>query len=185
MTTYCNVGSWIGFRTENWWLNKIYILPKNIVPMFLIVWFWKLYCTYGRCSYQGKLGKQYAETFCTIFTTLKLFQNSFLQKKNRFLVCQILNPTKYQNMAKDVLWVIIVAVQWLSHVWLFETPQTAAYQASLSCTLSQNLLKLKSIESVMPSNPLILCRSLLLPPSIFHSVRVFSNESVLHIRWPM
>ena len=61
---------------------------------------------------------------------------------------------------------------------------TAAYQASLSITNSQSLLKLVSIESVMPSNHLILCRPLLLPPSIFPSIRVFSNELVLHIRWP-
>ena len=61
---------------------------------------------------------------------------------------------------------------------------TAAHQASLSITNSQSLLKLMSIESVMPSNHLILCRPLLFPPSIFPSIRVFSNESVLHIRWP-
>ena len=64
------------------------------------------------------------------------------------------------------------------------TPRTAARQAFLSFTISQSLLKLMSIESVMPSNHLILYRSLLLPPSIFPSTRVFSNESVLHIRWP-
>ena len=64
------------------------------------------------------------------------------------------------------------------------TPWTAACQASLSMTNSQNLLKLMSIESVMPSNHLILCHPLLLLPSIFPSIRVFSNESALHIRWP-
>ena len=64
------------------------------------------------------------------------------------------------------------------------TPWTAASQAFLSFTNSQSLLKLMSIELVMPSNHLILCRPLLLPPSIFPSIRVFSNESVLHIRWP-
>ena len=63
------------------------------------------------------------------------------------------------------------------------TPWSAAHQASLSITSSRSLLKLMSIESVMPSNHLILCRPLLLPPSIFPSIRVFSNESVLHIRW--
>ena len=76
------------------------------------------------------------------------------------------------------------SVQLLSCVQLFATPLTAARQASLSITNSQNLLKLMSIESVMPSNHLILCHSLLLPPSIFPSIRVFSNGSVLHIRWP-
>ena len=64
------------------------------------------------------------------------------------------------------------------------TPRTAAHQASLSITKSQSLLKLMSMESVMPSNHLILCHPLLLLPSIFPSIRVFSNESVLHIRWP-
>ena len=64
------------------------------------------------------------------------------------------------------------------------TPWTAAHQASLSITNSWSLLKLMSIKSVMPSNHFILCRPLLLPPSIFPSITVFSNESVLHIRWP-
>ena len=75
------------------------------------------------------------------------------------------------------------SVQSLSRVRLFATPWTAARQASLSITNSQSLLKLMSIVSVMPSNHLILCHPLLLP-SIFPSIRVFSNESALHIRWP-
>ena len=77
----------------------------------------------------------------------------------------------------------ISSVQSLSGVQLFATPGTAAHQASLSITDSRSLLKLKSIESVMPSNHLVLCRPLL-PPSVFPSIRVFSNESVLCIRWP-
>ena len=76
------------------------------------------------------------------------------------------------------------SVQLLSHVRLFATPWTAACQASLSITNSQRLLKLKSIESVMPSNRLILCHPLLLLPSIFPCIRVFSNESALRMRWP-
>ena len=76
------------------------------------------------------------------------------------------------------------SVQSLSHVRLFATPGTTAYQASLSITNSQSLLKLMSIESVMPSNHLIFCHPLLLPPSIIPNIRIFSNESVLHIRWP-
>ena len=76
------------------------------------------------------------------------------------------------------------SVQLLSRVWLFASPWTAARQASLSITSSQSLLKLMSIESVMPSNHLILCHPLLLLPSIFPSIRVFSNELVLCIRWP-
>ena len=76
------------------------------------------------------------------------------------------------------------SVQSLSRVWLFATPWAAACQASLSITTSWSLLKLMSIESVMPSNHLILCHPLLLPPSIFPSIKVFSNESVLQSRWP-
>ena len=76
------------------------------------------------------------------------------------------------------------SVQSLSHIQLFATPLTAARQASLSITNSQSSLRLTSIESVMPSSHLILCRPLLLRPSILPSIRVFSNESALHIRWP-
>ena len=76
------------------------------------------------------------------------------------------------------------SVESLSRVQLFETPWTAAHQASLSITNSQSLLKFTYIESVMPSNQLILCRPLLLLPSIFPSIRVFCNESALHTRWP-
>ena len=78
----------------------------------------------------------------------------------------------------------ISLVQSLRHVRLFATPWTAACQTSLSIANSQSLLKLMSIKSVMPSNLLILCHPLLLQPSIFPSIRVFSKESVLHIRWP-
>ena len=76
------------------------------------------------------------------------------------------------------------SIQSLSPVQLFATPWTAACQASLSITNSHSVFKLMSIELVMPSNHLILCRPPLLPPSIFPSIRVFSNESVLRIRWP-
>ena len=78
----------------------------------------------------------------------------------------------------------IVVVQSLSCVQFFATPHTVECQASLSFTISWSLLKLTSIELVMPSNHLTLCRPLLLPPSIFPSIRVFSNESALRIRWP-
>ena len=77
---------------------------------------------------------------------------------------------------------VAAVVQSLSRVQLFVTPWTAARQDSLSFTISQSLLKLISIESVMPSNHLILCHPS--PPSVFPSIRVFSNESALHIRWP-
>ena len=76
------------------------------------------------------------------------------------------------------------SVQLLSRVWLFATPWTAARQASLSITNSRSSLRLTSIKSLMPSNHLILCHPLFLLPSIFPSIRVFSNESTLRIRWP-
>ena len=78
----------------------------------------------------------------------------------------------------------VSSVQLLSCIQLFATPWTAARQVSLSITNSWSLFRLIPIESVMPSNHLILCRPLLFPPSIFPSIRVFSNESVLPIRWP-
>ena len=78
----------------------------------------------------------------------------------------------------------ISSVQLLSHVQFFATPWTAAYQTSLSFAISQNLLKFMSIELVMPSNHLILCHLLLLLPSVFPSIRIFSSESALCTRWP-
>ena len=88
-----------------------------------------------------------------------------------------------------ILWVrmptgCVKSVQSLSHVWLFAAPCTAARQASLFITSSRSLLRLLSFASVMPSSHLILCRPLFLPPSIFPSIRVFSSELVLLIRWP-
>ena len=79
---------------------------------------------------------------------------------------------------------VVFVVQSLNHVQLILIPWTAARQASLSFTIFWSLLKHISIESMMPSHHLILCRPLLLPPSIFPSIRVFSNESALHIKWP-
>ena len=93
------------------------------------------------------------------------------------LCCSLLSKFALLNLS-------YLVVQSLSHVRLFVAPWTAALQASLSFTISWSLLKLISIESVMPSNHLIFCHPLLLLPSIFPSIRVFSNESVLHIRWP-
>ena len=102
----------------------------------------------------------------------------------------LISDSKTEPRSNDNLVIIstsvmqISSVQSLSRVRLFATPWTAARQASLSITNSWSLLKLMSIESVMPSNHLILCHHLILLPSIFPSIRVFSNESALHIRWP-
>ena len=90
----------------------------------------------------------------------------------------------YHQGSHFILFSKIQSVQSLSRVQLFATPWTAALQAPLSIISSWSLLRLMSIKSVMPSNHLILCRPLLLPPSIFPSIRVFSNESALRIRWP-
>ena len=88
------------------------------------------------------------------------------------------------SKASIFLKILFISVHLFSHVQLFATPWTTARQASLSITKSWSLLKLMSIESVMPSNHLILCWPLLLLPSVFPSIRVFSNESAVHIRWP-
>ena len=94
-------------------------------------------------------------------------------------------PSHFNSLAMSFnVMVQFSSVQSLSHVPLFAIPWTTARQTSLSITNSQTLLKLMSIELVMPSNYLILCHPLLLPPSIFPSIRIFSNESALHIRWP-
>ena len=79
---------------------------------------------------------------------------------------------------------VVVVVQLLSHIQLSVTPQTAACRASLSFTISQSLLKFMSFELVMPSNYLIFCDPLFVLPSIFPNIRIFSNESALHISWP-
>ena len=98
--------------------------------------------------------------------------------------CGFLYGISFHPHDHPLKYVLFSLVQLLSHVRLFTTPWTTAYQASLSITNSCSLLKLISIESVMLSNHFILCHSHLLLPSIFSSIRVFSNESVLCIRWP-
>ena len=108
-------------------------------------------------------------------TNYRSYFSKFIFKKVFFLI--LLNRTK--SMYSSVQW-----VQSLSCVQLFVTQWTAARQASLSIANSQSLLKLMCIESVMLSNHLILCHPLLFLSSVFPSIRIFSNESVLHIRWP-
>ena len=109
------------------------------------------------------------------------FREKFYTKPNflaLFTCYQVLVPLKYRLKHS------VSSVQSLSRVQLFATPWTAAHQASLSITNSHSLFKLMSTESIMPSNHLILYCPLLLLPSFFPSIRVFSNESVLRIRWP-
>ena len=105
---------------------------------------------------------------------------------NTFYYIYIYFLVKYVILYWKKIYLTLVqfsSVQSLSHVWLFETPWTAACHASVSITNSQSLLKLMSITSVMPANHLTLCHPLLILPSIFPSIRVFSNEAVLHITW--
>ena len=120
----------------------------------------------------------------------RVFSNTTVQR-HQFFRSQLFLWSNFHIhiwlLEKSRLWLSSVqfsSVQSLSHVLLFVTPWTAACQASLSITNSCSLLKRMSIESVMPSNHFILCCSLLLLPSIFNSITVFSNKSALHIRWP-
>ena len=116
---------------------------------------------------------------CVPYTVVQLLSHVQLLATPGTATCQVsLFFTIFQSLHQ------FSSVQLLSRVRLFATPWTAARQASLSITNSQSPPKPISIESVTPSNNLILCRPLLLLPSIFPSVRVFSNESTLHIRWP-
>ena len=124
----------------------------------------------------------------SVFLLLLLFPNSVSLGR---LLISLLNhdfifkwKSKHSLCSSSGTRVTYPVAQLLSRVQLFPTPWTAARQASLSITNSQSLLKAMSIESVMPSNHLILCRPLLLLPSIFPYIRVFSSESVLCIRWP-
>ena len=120
----------------------------------------------------------FLEVFCLLF-----FKSPELGAQE---ACNPKTPlsTRQKTTTRKAYFLSQVVVQLLSSVWLFATPGTAAHQAPLSSTLSWSLLKFMSIESVMPSNHLILCYSLLLLPSVFPSIRVFSSESVLCIRWP-
>ena len=129
--------------------------------------------------------KKFAFVFSCSLNSLSLMQ-LYLQFKNGGTedyqvegACAVLETYISANITA-----VFNSVQSLSHVQLFVTPWTAAHQASLSITNSQSLLKLMSIESVMPSNHLTLCCPILLPPSMFPSIRVLFNETALRIRWP-
>ena len=125
-----------------------------------------------------------------LFNTLSRFVIAFLPRNKHLLISwlqslsTVILETKKIKSATVSTSVKLSSVQLLSCVQLFVILWTAAHQASLSITNSQSLPKLMSIESIMPSNNLILCCPLLFLPSIFHSIRVFPNESVLHIMWP-
>ena len=119
-------------------------------------------------------------TLCWRWQLTFCFSMSFYNSSSYLLSYQPLHPKLYILLKNSEF----SSVQWLSRVWLFATPWTAASQASLSITNFRSLLKLMSIDSVMPSSHLILCHPLLFLPSIFPSIRVLSSESALCIRWP-
>ena len=146
------------------WVGKIPCSRKwKLIPVFLPRKFHGLWRIVGYSPWD------WAESDTTEWLSTHIHSN---QKQN-----DLRNIPQY-------LEIVVAVVQSLVRVWLFVTPWTAACQASLSFTISQSLLKLMSIESVMPSNHPILCRPLLLPPSVFPSIRGFSKESALHVRWP-
>ena len=149
---------------------------------------------------RNRISCGFQNIYLSLNMTLRIFL--YIQTHLHFIFCELmfvsssplqilmrwsLRPWfwKLLNVSEMVhfLWYKFNSVQLLSRVWLFAIPWTTTRQASLSITNSRSLLKLMSIESVMPSNHLILCCPLLLLPSIFPSIRVFSNESVLHIWW--
>ena len=111
-----------------------------------------------------------------------LCSKNIISKHKTFILESFKKPI--HRITSNGFFFVIVVVQSLSGVRLFGTPWTAAHQASLSFTTSQSLLRLMFIELVMPSNSLILCHLLLLLPSLFPCIRVFLNESAVHIRWP-
>ena len=147
----------------------------------------KLYLLYSQCSLHISL---FIGSILVKLNSLKILDAQLwtkIQKVNKIIYFYFLTSSILKARNKKVLTVSTYrfsSVQSFSRVWLFVTPRTAAHQASLFITNSQTLLKLISIESVMPSNHLIFCHPLLLLPSIFPSIGVFSNESVRRIRWP-
>ena len=137
------------------------------------------YMTTGRTIALTVFTNFVGKVMSLLFNMLSRLVIAFLPRSKLLLVSWLWSPYAAYHVTPWLL-----CTQLLSCVRLFANPWMAAHQASLSITNSQSLLKLMSIESVMPSNHLILCHPLLLLPSIFPSIRVFSNESVLLIRWP-
>ena len=149
-----------------------------------------------KCASIAQRTKNSSVLFCSLGLTRKaqvwLFSfgsqisvsRNFQLLQSCLTLCHPLDCSPPGSSVHGILQARFSSVQLLSCVRLFATPGTAPCQASLSITNSWSLLKLVSIELVMPSNHLILCRPLLLLPSFFPSIKVFSNESVLHIKWP-
>ena len=118
-----------------------------------------------------------------------IWYHLYVESKMWYKWTNLWNRSRFANIKNRLVVVKVGGIQFspvqlLSRIWLFTTPWASAHQASLSITNSWSLFNLMSIESVMPSNHLTLCHPHFLLPSIFLSIRVFSNDSVLHIRWP-
>ena len=157
-------------------------MPVNIVPMAEILYTYLILAPSEELAPAILLKPGLKHFFpWYVWTRSDYLQPCMKQSKlcNLFNIMYIL-----ENNLSIYYYIQFSSVQSLTHVQLFATPWSSGCQASLSITNSWSLLKLMSIEPVMPSNHLILCRPLLLQPSIFPSIRVFSNESVLCIRWP-
>ena len=160
------------FTRETWWFPSILMGYEGIHSPLAILW-----PMYPQCR-DTKLGSG--------LQSLPCYCRHNHRSRKGWIVNHTCPPTPHTHPyhVHTHTHTHFSSVQSLSRVWLFATSWTAAHQASLFITNSQSLLKLMSIGSVMPSNHLILCCPLFLLPSIFPSIRVFSNESVLHIRWP-
>ena len=123
--------------------------------------------------------------WCEVTWSFQDAEKSFDRIQHLFMILKTLQKVDTESTYLKIIWVHqFSSVQSLSHVWLFATSWIAAHQASLSITNSWSLLKLMSVESVMPSSHLILCCPLIFLPPIPPSIRVFSNESALRMRWP-
>ena len=158
---------------------------KNAITLLLLVQFW-MFCIQFKSI---QLSSVQSDNYWFLITGQKLCVCVCVSVSvcvlGRWVKRHYINNSNNNNKKQKTEEICsFSSVQSLSHVWLFETPWTAACQVSLSFTISRSLLKLMSIESAMPSNHLILCRPLLLPPSVLPSIRVFANESFLCIRWP-
>ena len=147
----------MGFSRQEYWSGLLFPSPGNLPDPGIEPGSPVLQADLYQLSYKGSPCSvvSFIKSICIIFQAFQMPNNTYFS-----------------------------AVQLLIHVWLFATPWIAAHQASLSITKSRSLPKLMSIESVMPSSHLILCHPLLLLPQVSPSIRVFSNESAFHIRWP-
>ena len=161
-------------RWPNYWSYNFSISPSNEYSgciSFRIDWLVGYSCSPRRLS--------------RVFSSTTVWKHQFFSTQPSLWFNWHIHTGLLENHSFDYRTIyFLFVVESLSHVWLFVTPWTAAHQASLSITNSWSLLKLTSIELVIVSNQLILCCPLLLLPSIFPSISIFSSESVLRIRWP-